>query len=380
MPFMEKHRTRVLLITPTLHIGGLEQVVATLCRSIDREQFDPSVLCLRDRGPLAELIEDAGVPVLTLHPHAVEGADYWGFLIVARLVRKHAFKVIHTHNTPSLVFGGFGAILGGATRIIHTDHARLYPDKRRLIMAERLMSHWTDWVVGVSQETTDQLHKHVGISRRRLLTIPNGVDGKRYSVTIDRAAKLRSIGLQADRPLVLGVCARLTEQKGISFLLEAMPEILARHANAFLLVVGDGPCADQLKTLTNNLGIAPNVKFLGSREDVPELLQLFDVFVLPSIWEGLPMALLEAMAAGRAIVATDVGGVATAIEHGDSGLLIPPGSPNDIVNSVCSLLAVPEQRDILGRAALHVFVRQFSSDRMTRQYERLYLGLSPESD
>jgi len=202
--------------------------------------------------------------------------------------------------------------------------------------------------------------------------IPNGIEVSSYSSSIDRAEKRRSLGLPETGP-VLGVTSRLAEPKGITYLLKALPHLFGRFSDLSVVIAGTGNLLEPLKAEAQELGVADRVWFLGLRMDIPELLQLFDVYVLPSVSEGLPMAVLEAMAAGRAIVATDVGGVGTVIRSEETGLLVAPRAPLALSDGVSRLLLDSALRHRVAQAARHAVSANFSASAMTRQYEQLYL-------
>ena len=170
-------KIRLMQITHDLAIGGLQQVIVNLCRNIDKNRFHTTVLCLRALGPLAGEIEQLGIKVMLL-PQKKTGTDYFSFLKVAAILRKERVEVIHSHNTQPLLDGTMGAILsGGRQRIIHTDHARQFPDKKRYMFAEWCMSHFVYKMVGVSEETTKNLRNYEKIPKKKLMTIKNGIDG-----------------------------------------------------------------------------------------------------------------------------------------------------------------------------------------------------------
>jgi len=368
---MPNRKLRLLQITHDLDLGGLQQVVYNLCRTIDRSQFEISVLCLRERGCFAADVEALGIPVYLLEQKA-NGADYLAFLKVARLLKQLQTDVIHTHNTQPFFDGTLGALLAGVKTIVHTDHARSFPDKTRYMVAEWLMSQFAYKVVGCSEHTSRQLIKYEKISRRKIVTIPNGIDESRFQITIDKQQKRSELGITKSGP-ILGVAVRLSEQKGITYLLKAMPAILENHPDVTLVIAGDGDLKNELETEAAALNIADSVIFAGARRDIPELLQLFDIYVMPSLWEGLPMIILEAMAAGCPIVATDVGGNGSAVIDNQTGLLVKPHNSVMLAEAINRLLSQPELRARLTGAAAELFQRQFSAHSMTRRYEKLYL-------
>jgi len=369
MPTSKK--TKVLQITHDLAIGGLQQVIVNLCRTIDRSKFDVSVLCLRALGEFVPEVEKLGVEV-TLLPQKEGGADYFSFLKVARYLKATRPDVIHTHNTQPFIDGTMGAVMSGVKTVIHTDHARNFPDKQRYMFAEWLMSQYAYKIVGVSEHTADNLASYEKISRKKIVVIPNGIDGEKFQAPFNREAKKEELGLLSSGPII-GLGVRLSEQKGITYLLKAMPALVAEFPSIMLVVAGSGPLLPPLRNEAEQLGVARNVLFLGPRLDLHEIIRLFDVYVLPSLWEGLPMVLLEAMAAGVPIVATAVGGVATAVRHGENGFLVAPQDTVELTACIVRLLQDSNLRGEFGDSALRIFSQQFSANIMTAAYEKLYL-------
>jgi glycosyltransferase involved in cell wall biosynthesis len=360
-------------ITHDLQVGGLQQVVVNLCRNIDRHRFHVTVLCLRSLGPLAKEIERLGIKVILL-PQKTRGTDYFSFLKVAKILRQEGTQVIHSHNTQPLVDGTLGAILsGGWQRIIHTDHARQFPDKLRYMLAEWCCSHFVYRMFGVSEQTTVNLRKFERISVKKLKTIENGIDRGLFEVCIDVKAKRTELGLSHSGP-VIGVVTRLEKVKGLSYLLHAMPRILTMYPSVTLLVVGEGAERRALENESAELGIQSNVVFIGCRFDIPEILQVLDVYLLPSLSEGLPMGVLEAMAAGCPVIATDVGGVPSVVADRESGLLVAPRNTRKIADAVIQLLADEQLRKQFSQRGFQKFESKFSAAFMTKRYENHYLG------
>lgn len=358
-------------ITHDLDFGGLQQVVVNICRTIDRGLFDVSVLCLRNLGVFAPEVEKMGIKVFCL-PQKKNGTDYFSFWKVSRILRQAKIDIIHTHNTQPFIDGTIGALMSGVKTIIHTDHARNFPDKRRYMFAEWLMSQFAYKIVGVSEHTSHNLAKYEKISPKKIITIMNGIDSSRFDINIDKNKKKKELGIKKDGP-VIGLGVRLTEQKGITYLLKAMPEIIRHFPNITLIIAGAGLLEAHLKNEAFGLKIDKNTIFAGPRLDMPELLKLFDLYVLPSLWEGLPMVLLEAMAAGCPIVATNVGGNYMSIEHGENGSLIEPKNPFLLASEVIKLLKDNDLRNKYIQKGLEIFKKKFTAEIMAEKYQRLYL-------
>lgn len=363
-------KIHVMQITHDLDLGGLQQVVYNICRTIDRDKFELSVLCLRKEGRLADSVRELNVPVYCVAPPPGR-TDYFLFRRVASLLRLKNADVIHTHNTQPFIDGTLGAVLAGVRTIIHTDHARQFPDKLRYMLAEKAMSLLSYRVVGCSEHTSMNLHKYERISKRKLITIENGIDPSRFRIEIDPLEKRRQLNIKASGPII-GVAARLSAQKGIRYLIDAMPLVLQRIPNATLVIAGEGELEGELRERTAELNLHDSVRFIGPRNDIPELLKLFTVYVLPSLWEGLPMVILEAMAAGCPVIATDVGGNRRAVEDGVSGSLVKPAHSVELAESILRLLSSPSNLAQFRTAAVRKFEREFSADIMTGKYMKLY--------
>lgn len=364
---------RVLQISQDLGVGGLERVVASLCRTMDRAQFEPLALCLREKGAFADELEACGIPVLLL-PQPARGVDRLSFLKTAAIIREQRIDVVHSHNTDAFINAGLGALLSGRrVTVVHTDHARPFPDKRRYMVAEHLLSHVAHRVVGVSEHTTENLRRYEHIAERKLVTIRNGIEAARFDVPFDRAASRAALGIPAGAPL-LGLGARLTDQKGVDVLLEAMPQVRAAVPDVQLVIAGDGPELGPLQARAQRLGLEGTVRFLGLRLDLPELTRTFDAFVIASRWEGLPMAMLEAMAARTPVVSTAVGGIPGVLHEGETGLLVPPLDPTALAGALVRICRDAALRARLATAARARFEEEFSAEVMTRRYEALYRG------
>lgn len=365
------HKWKVLQVTHDLNIGGLQRVVVDIARNLDPERFTVEVCALREGGPFARELEADGIPVHLL-PVPDDGVDYLSFWKLYQLIRRSPPQVIHTHNTQPMMDGTFAALMARVPVRVHTDHARSFPDKKRYMQAERVCSFFFDEVVGVSENTRDNLIRYEKMNPDKVSVVLNGIDGARYRLPVDRQAKKEELGLGEDRFPVLGLGVRLAEQKGIAYLLEAMPDILHRFPRAALLICGEGPLLEPLKKQADQLGLGGAVSFLGPRLDLGEVLQIFDLYVLPSLWEGLPLVLLEAMAAGLPIVATDVGGSSQVVTDMENGRLIEARNPGALSGAVLSVVEDRALMETMGRCSREKFDRQFSVSVMVDRYESLY--------
>ena len=371
---MSDRLLRVLQVTNSLNFGGLERLVVDLALGLDRNRFEPMVACLKYKGNLAPELEAAGVPVFALNADVDPRRRYRTFRGLQRLIREHRVDVVHTHNTGPLI----DTLLARLTqwrgvRVVHTDHTRPHwPDKRKYMWAEYLASFWVRSLVAVSEEARDKLVEYEGIHRHWIQLIDNGIDVGRFLVPEDaRQAMLAELDATGFDQCV-GVIAMHRQQKGITHLLQAVPAILEACPNTGFLLGGGGPLEEAHQEEARALGISEHVRFLGRRSDVPNLLSTFDVYVLPSESEGLPIGLLEAMAANRPIVATAVGAVPRVLNEGACGRLVEPGVPKALATAVIELLQDRVTAQALADAARERVAADFSIQRTTQDYQRLY--------
>lgn len=366
---------RILQLTNSLNFGGLERLVVDLCLHCDRSQFSPEIACLQREGNLAAEARAAGIPVHLLGGSGGRLAAYTSFLRLRRLLRERQIDVLHTHNTGPLL----DALLARLTqlrapRVVHTDHARAHwPDRRIYMVLERWAAREFGGMVAVSEEAREQLVRHERIPRESIQVIDNGIDVARFAAPSRPTAEwLAELGLDHFSQRV-GVVAMLREQKNLDQLLEAVPAILRQHPGTGFLLAGGGPLEGALREQARALGIDENVRFLGRRPDVVDVLHALDIYILPSRSEGLPLALLEAMAARRCIVATRVGAMPQALADGHCGRLIPPGQPAEIARAVVELLADASAREGLAQRALARVEQHYSIATMLARYQALYL-------
>jgi glycosyltransferase involved in cell wall biosynthesis len=367
-------RIRVLQVTNSLNYGGLERLVVDICTNIDRTQFEPSIACLKYPGNLASEAEQAGVPIWALNEEVVQHRKYSNFRRLQNLIRREGIDVVHTHNTGPLI----DAFLARCTQIadipvIHTDHTRpVWPDRKLYMRLERLASFWVRGFVAVSEEAKTQLVRHARIAERRIQVLDNGVNVTRFhEPTMPAREWLRQF--DADHfEFIVGVLAMHRRQKGITHFLKAIPSILEEFPRAGFIIGGGGPLRKEHMAEAEQLGISANTRFIGRRGDVADALWAMDIYVLPSESEGLPIGLLEAMAARRCIVATAVGAVPEVLEQGACGQLIQPKSPGEIADAVRALLRDPARRKALGERAYERVEQEYSIVRTVQSYQALY--------
>jgi glycosyltransferase involved in cell wall biosynthesis len=364
-------RIRVLQVTHDLRIGGLQSVVVALAGGLDRDRYEVSVCALRGGGPLESQLAALGNPVFLL-PRTGPGPDYFSFAKLSRIVAEVRPDVIHTHNTHPFIDGTIAKIWNRVPVQVHTDHGRLFPDRRRYMFAEWVLSHLVDRVVAVCEAGRRDLVRYERLPASRLTVIVNGLDPTRYRASVDLTALRAHLGIGERRSPILGWCGRLAHEKGLTYLIRAVVHLRQDFPDLLAVLVGEGELRGALESEIRSLGVESHFLFLGARSDVPALMRLFDVFALPSLREGLPLVLLEAMAASVPVVATSVGGNPEVIRDGATGLLVPPCDPVSLAAALGRILSSRELRSAFTIGASHVFDERFTLDRTVSSYQNLY--------
>jgi sugar transferase (PEP-CTERM/EpsH1 system associated) len=360
-------------VVHSLEVGGLENIVLNLVAGLDPARFDSVIFCLETTGDLAGDARVGPRPVVLLNKR--RGVDWRLWIRMARSFRKYRVDVVHCHNYGPLVYGSVGGRLARARKVVYTSHGPEASARRGQGRILRL--GLVDDMIAISEHVRRVAIEESAVDPSRIKTIYNGVDLTAFSRR-SRAVRERvrsELGVGAGDPVV-GVVARLTEEKDHATLLRAFARVLARHACARLLLVGDGELRGRLAAQSAELGVDASVSFLGTRADVGDLLSAFDVFVLPSKLEGLGITLLEAMAAGLPSVGTDVGGIPEIVAEGKTGRIVPQGDAETMADAIIRLIENAEVANAMGEAGRARAHGEFSVERMVRRYEAVYTGAS----
>jgi L-malate glycosyltransferase len=348
----------------------MEKVVSDLCRRLDPSRYDVAVYCTHVKGPLGEELESDGIAVF--HQPVRRRAGHW--LRPARIFRflkEHRPDVVHTHNTAALLDSALAARAAGVPVLVHTDHSRRYPDRRRYVIAERWMSGLTDAFCAVSNHTREEIACLEGIPESRIEVVYNGLELPSVPGNVDRSEMRASLGLDVGTP-VIGMASRLEWQKGHDLFVAAMPLVLASIPSAVAVIVGGGSKEGEIREQIRRLGLEGRILLTGVRSDVPRLMAAFDLFVMTSNFEGMPIAALEAMAVSLPIVSTAVGGVPEVVEDGVTGRLVEGRDPAKLAAQVVELLSDKGTLRRLGDAGRSRYEQRFRVASMIRGYDAIY--------
>lgn len=364
---------RVVHLLQGLEVGGLEIMVAHLLEGLDPRRFQSQVIGYDSLGPLAYRLGMSGIPAFLLKRR--QGVDV---RYIARLARHLAAirpHILHLHNPTAFFYGTLAGRLARVPCIIYTEHGRDFASSKHNQYLHRMLGRLVNRIVVVSESGRAVLQAE-GVPSKRILTIHNGIDAARFQIGEDRWGMRARLGFDRDQPL-LGIVARLDAIKNHASLLRAMPRVMRAHPDTTLLIIGDGPLRADLERQVSELDLRRSVRFLGTRDDVPELLAALDVVVLCSLSEGLSLTLLEQSAAGKPMVVTDVGGNQEIIKDGQTGLLVPVNDEEALASAINRLLDDPERAHSIGRAARLQFMREFTLARMVSRYAEVYEDCVP---
>ena len=332
---------------------------------------------------LAQEISTAGfpvfqVPVLCRDVHLLR--DIAALWELVRIIGKDRYDLVHCHKSKA---GFLGRLAGGlcGVKVVYTPHGNVLegyfgPAKTWLFArVDGLTAPFLDRIVSLTPaEIAEYLREGIGRPSQHQF-IYNGIDVDAFDPSrTDREEVRRGIGVDQDAFLIASV-GRLEPVKGHFHLIDALPDVIRRHPHTILALVGDGELLRDLKDRARSLGLADRVRFPGHRKDVAGILAAADLFVLPSLNEGFGLALLEAMAAGLATVASRVGGVPEVVSEGETGILVPPAEPHALADAVLRLMGDPEGRTRMGTAGRERARQCFSIERTVRQTDRLYREL-----
>jgi len=365
---MDKRLT-VLQVIYSLQMGGSERMASTIVSGLDRTRFRPLVCGLNGSGPLADQFLKEGISCFILNRR--DGLDLLLPRRLYRLLRDERVDVIQTHHLGQFLYALLPARLLGLP-IIYTEHSyHAFVASRRLQWLARRILPLAWRVVAVGEDVRRYLRDEIGVPPERLEIIHQGVSVPDEKPE-ETAALKESLGLDVNGGPVIGHVARLTAVKDQESLLRAFSQVHQSRPDARLVIVGDGELRDRLVALSAELGLEGSVRFLGFRPDVERILPVFDLVVLPSITEGLPVSLLEAMAAGRPVVATAVGGIPDLLRNGSAGVLVPPRSPEALSAAILNLISDPSLGAAKACVARREIETRFSLKTMVERYESLY--------
>lgn len=367
-----RNRRRILMLIRTLSGGGAELVVETLCAGLNASEFDVRICELNGSGEKAKALLARGYQVYSLSPTGKALSLPVRIRRLRRVITKNGVELVHSHSTDALADAAVCGRLGARFRHVHTFHFGNYPHLNTLhLRLERLFHRLPDELVAVGQNQAASIAETYDLDAPRIRVIWNGVNPRPSRVDRELIAPFI-----AGQRIVIGTIGTLIPQKGYADLLAVASELKRLGLPVVFLIVGGGPLRAELEATARAAGLEDTVVFLGWVKDASEVvLPAVDIFFQPSLWEAMSMVLLEAAAAGKAIVCTSVGEARRVITHGRTGLIVEPGDRDSMVRWLTQVVTDVAMRERLGQAARQDYLKHWTADRMVSEYAAMYRRL-----
>lgn len=357
----------ILFITNHLNSGGITSYVLSLSKGLkDRGH---NIYLASSAGQLLNKFQEEGInfiPIPIKTKKEISPKIALSFFRLKSFIEKNHIDLVHTHSRTTQVLGCLLHKFTGV-RHISTCHGFF---KRRFL--RRMFPCWGEMVIAISEPVKEHLIKDFRVEEKNIMVIHNGIEADRF-----RALDFKS-GVRSKKELglgdgaVIGIVARLSDVKGHIYLIEAMKIVLNNDPSAQLLIVGEGKEKENLRKKTDGLGITKSVFFIPDVPDTIAALAAIDIFVMPSLKEGLGLALMEAMAAGLPVIGSNVGGIKSLIQDGLNGILVEPADSKGLAEAILKLLKDSKKRESLGGAAQKFIAKSFSLERMIIDTEKVY--------
>jgi len=376
-------KIKVLHIITYLPVGGAQDNTLITVEDLDKARYDVTLLCARkgewvDRALAVRNLKIIFIDELLRKIHPVY--DLVAFFRIFRLIRIEKYDIVHTHSSKPGFSGRLAAKMAGVPIVVHTIHGFPFHEfmnpvaSKFFILLERLLSKFSDKLITVSKLNMKKAISLKLAGKDKFVNIYSGIRYNKFQGPFNTIKIKQSLHISSSLKIV-GMIGRLSEQKAPQFFIQSIPEVLKQHKKTHFILVGDGELRKPLEKLCRRLKIEDCVHFLGYRDDIPELLSIMDVFVLPSLWEGLGRSLTEALYMKRPVIASDVEGVPELIEHGKTGLLVKPKDKNSISSAILYLLKNPDIAIKLGNQGRRRVIDNFEAKKMVHEIDLLYQKL-----
>lgn len=352
-------------------VHGITKAIEWWIPRFDKKEFQFMVCSLRSPEPAGEILNQKGIPTVFLSKRKFSPTTLTGIL---RLINYEKPDILHLHGYGATTFGRIASLLTGVPNIVH-EHAVLPKQPIYQTIVDKLLSPLTTKALAVSTQVYEFMHTVRQENRKKLETLIIGIPLDEFQAPppAQVSAIRQQLGITAEESVICTI-GRLDVQKGQTYLLKAAPAILQAFPNTRFLIVGDGPDLSKLQAIAQTEGVSERVIFTGLRRDVPTLLALTDVVAIPSIFEGGPLTLLEAMNLSKPVVGTPVGFMADLIKDGESGLLVPCHNVSQLAEKIIFLLQNPQLAKTMGNRARHI-CQNYDISRSQQRLREIYQEL-----
>lgn len=360
-------KKRILHLITGLEIGGAEMMLLKILPRM-QDVFDNRICCIMGHGPIGGKLEEAGVPVYYLNLKNI-----FDFSVISRfrkIIKEFKPDVLVTYLIHADLFGRILGRIFGIKKIICSVRVKLIQIKYLpLLFLDAITAPLVTHYHFNSQSVANMYRKFFFLPKTKITVIPNGLEIENYDKHVDNQQKKEDLGVPRDK-IIIGCVAKLRKQKGHKYLVSAFAEVLKNNPNVFLLLIGDGEERENIEKQIENLSISDDVLLLGNRNDISELLQIIDIFVLPTLFEGMSNALMEAMAVGKPIIATDIPENRELIENKKNGILVSIKNPKKISIAIDDLINNVDKRNIISSAAKDKILAFYNIDAISGRYKK----------
>jgi sugar transferase (PEP-CTERM/EpsH1 system associated) len=359
---------KVLHVVLSMETGGLENGIVNLINNADNDRFIVDVLCLREKGALAERISNPNSQVI------YDGKQDPSLLTAIKKIYKACkdgqYHIVHSHGFTTMLASYLATKLTGTVVMMNGEHGTLYYSSFKQRLLQKWLFRSMDINLTVSSELKNKIQQEFSLSLDNFKPIINGVDSHVFNPKLSSSIRSELNILNED--IIIGSVGRLVSVKNYPSLIKAFSELYKNNAHTHLVLAGDGPERSALEQLTNKLNLKDRIHFLGSRNDIPNVMNGFDLFVLPSFSEGLSNTLLEAMSCGVPVIASQVGGNPEIVKANVSGVLYPSNDVEALSSILCKLCNSPSEIKKLSKLAREHIVNHYSLKSMVDNYEAVY--------
>ena len=370
-------KIKILFTLHNLGPGGVERHLLNLLEKIDYSRFQPYVCCLEKYGDFIEPIEKMGVEVTDLSIEKLYSLHaLLGIYRLTSYMRREKIDIVHNFLLKSIVIGTFAAKMARLPVVINSRRDMGWALNRKQLFMLNMTNRYTDKLVAVCETVKDITITREKIDRAKIEVIYNGIDLEEFSPERNgEGDAVRSEFGIAPGDIVVGSITHLTKVKGNEYLIRAAPAILSEFPKTRFLIVGDGPLRKDMEALCVKKGIRDRVVFAGQRNNIPEILSAMNIFVCPSISEGFSNSILEAMAMGKPVVATDVGGNKELIRNGENGILVNPGDDKGLSENILTIIRNRDMARQMGQIGRELVVQKYDLNLIVQQLMELYISV-----
>ncbi|MFA5145950.1 MAG: glycosyltransferase [Candidatus Omnitrophota bacterium] len=366
-----RRKIKIGFVNYSLNVGGIETLILEICKRLNRSVFEPCIFVFEKDGKLKDEYLRSGIGVIEVSKK--ERFDILLPFRLSKILREENISIVHTHNPTNWLYGGIAARLAGLP-LIHTEHTTTDYDSyhvKRWEFIEWALAKFTRRITAVAGSVKTHMIKRSGINSKKIEVVYNAIETERFDTGANKEKMRGELSIRQDE-FVIGNIARFYENKDHQTLLRAFKLVLEKIPNVYLLLIGDGPLKYKIESFAGELKIPARIKFLGNRRDIPQLLKMMDLFVLSSKREGLPIVLLEAMASGLPIVATDVDGNGELVLHEETGFVVPPADPKELSAAILNLLTDRSKAKRMAARGKERVKNHFTFNSMVEKYEKIY--------